>query len=250
MQLEEHEIMTGQSLAAPPVVKLERISKHYRQGSQWVKAVDEVDLCVQSRDFLLITGRSGSGKTTLLSLIGGLTLPTSGNQRLLDEDLSRLNDRQVSHLRAERIGFVFQFSSLIPTLNVLDNVRLPSIFTTNPTDGLEHANNLLDWVGLSDKKSAFPAQLSGGQQTRVALARALVNRPELLLADEPTGNLDLETEQEVMSLLRQINEKEGATVIMVTHNPSLAPFANRHAIMSDGRLAEEERVSSDLGRGI
>jgi ABC-type lipoprotein export system ATPase subunit len=241
MKTAEFSIKTQPHLPGAPIVELEGICKYYQQGSQVVKAVDNVNLCVAEGDFMLITGRSGSGKTTLLSLIGGLTLPTGGRQRLLGEDIGSLNDDQISRLRAERIGFVFQFSSLIPTLSVLDNVRLPCLFSSHSQNGIERATSLLHWVGLDEKKSSFPAHLSGGQQTRVALARALTNRPQLLLADEPTGNLDLETEQEVMSLLRQINEQEGTTVIMVTHNPALAPFANRHAIMERGCLTEVER---------
>lgn len=250
MRAFEHEPREEQFAGGSPLVELAGICKHYQHGAQMVRAVECVDLCVNPGDFLLITGRSGSGKTTLLSLIGGLTPPSSGLQHLLGEDLAQLNDIQISRLRAERIGFVFQFSSLIPTLTVLDNVRLPSLFTGNHSHSGERATTLLDWVGLEDKKASFPSQLSGGQQTRVALARALVNRPELLLADEPTGNLDVETEQDVMDLLRQMNEDEGTTVVMVTHNPALAPFANRHAVMNQGRLVEEARTLAGLRRRI
>jgi ABC-type lipoprotein export system ATPase subunit len=231
-----------------PTIELVGLGKWYRQGREIIKAVDEVSLHVAPGDFLLITGRSGSGKTTLLSLIGGLTSPCRGRVHLFGKNLGELNDDEISALRAGRVGYVFQFASLIPTLTALDNVRLPGLFAGKPITGrldhseqTERAIRLLSWVGLRDMAHRYPAQLSGGQQTRVALARSLVNGPQLILADEPTGNLDVETEEEIMGLLRDFNHREAATIVMVTHNPGLAPFVNRHMIMDMGRLHEAER---------
>ncbi len=219
-------------------VKLIGLCKHYKLAAETVKAVDDVNLEVYKNDFLLITGRSGSGKTTLLSLIGGLTSPTAGEVHIHSTDLAKTSDDEISTFRAREIGFVFQFHSLIPTLTTLDNVKLPNMFTTQnsqPSDPLQ----LLSLVGLENRKNNYPSQLSGGQQTRVVLARALANHPTLLLADEPTGNLDHETELEIMQLLQQINREHGVTVIMVTHNPDLARYANRHIVMEDGRIIHE-----------
>lgn len=221
-----------------PFIQLENASKHYRQGPEIVYAVASVSLRVEAGDFLTITGRSGSGKTTLLSLMGGLTAPTSGSVRLFGSPLTDLDDAALSTLRARKIGFVFQFSSLIPTLNALDNVRLPGLFAQSQVTP-EQALQRLSWVGLQGEAARYPSQLSGGQQARVALARALANQPDLLLADEPTGNLDVETEQEIMSLLRQLNQNCGTTIVLVTHNPELSHFGNRHLIMDSGRLSVE-----------
>lgn len=218
-----------------PLVELVRLCKYYSQGQETLKAIDGIDLKVNRGDFLLITGRSGSGKTTLLSLIGGLTAPTSGEVRIEGENLAKMDDSKLSILRAQKIGFVYQFASLIPTLNAFDNVRLPGLFSGNHLNKNE-VLDLLAWVNLTDKGGNYPSQLSGGQQTRIALARSLVNHPSLLLADEPTGNLDVQTEQEIMQLLMNVNKDKGITILMVTHNPELSVFANRHIIMDNGRI--------------
>lgn len=220
-----------------PIIELRGLCKYYRQGSAILKAVDELDLKVNQGDFLLITGRSGSGKTTLLSLIGGLTAPTAGEISIQGENLAMMDDSRRSSLRARGIGFVFQFASLIPTLTAVDNVRLPGLFS-GYHPGIHEVFDLLTWVGLAKKTGYYPSQLSSGQQTRVAVARALVNHPPLLLADEPTGNLDQETEKEIMELLVNINRVKGITILMVTHNPELGAFANRHIVMDNGRVHE------------
>jgi len=219
------------------IIHLEKVCKYYQQGAETVRAVDCVALDINAGDFVSITGRSGSGKTTMLSLIGGLTNPTSGEIDVFGEQINSLDDETVSKLRANRIGFVFQFTSLIPTLTVLDNVRLPGLFAAQKVNP-GYAKILLDWVGLSPKLNNYPAELSGGQQARVSLARALANRPDLLLADEPTGNLDVETEWEILSLLRDLNLNQNTTVVLVTHNPELAKYGNRHLVMQSGRLTE------------
>lgn len=220
-----------------PLIILEEVSKLYWQGEQLVRAVEQITLEIEPGDFLVITGRSAAGKTTLLSLIGGLTTPTSGSVWVDGGNLAWLDDAGVSALRANRIGFVFQFASLIPTLTVLDNVRLPGLFAEHPQES-DYAVELLRRVGLGDRLGSYPAQLSGGQQRRVAVARALVNRPVILLADEPTGDLDVETEQEIMTLFGILNAQEGMTVALVTHNPELAGYGNRHLQMMCGRLIE------------
>ncbi len=220
-----------------PFITLEEVSKHYRQGEQLVRAVDQVTLEIEPGDFLVITGRSGAGKTTLLSLIGGLTTPNSGSVWVDGVNLACLDDAGLSALRADHIGFIFQFASLIPTLTVLDNVRLPALFASRPQQP-DRAVELLRRVGLGDRLDSYPSQLSGGQQRRLAVTRALINRPTILLADEPTGDLDVETEQEIMALFHALNAQEEMTMVLVTHNPDLACYGNRHVQMVCGRLAE------------
>ncbi|MFC1936316.1 ABC transporter ATP-binding protein [Chloroflexota bacterium] len=218
------------------IIETLELEKHYVQGDDLIRAVDRLTLEIAQGDFVTITGRSGSGKTTLLSLIGGLTKPTSGTVKLFGHNIFQLEDDRLSAMRSSQIGFVFQFSSLISTLSVFDNVRLPGLFSNLPVE-TKRVKDLLTWVDLGTKINNYPNELSGGQQARVALARALANSPELLLADEPTGNLDVETELEILELLREINEQEGTTIMLVTHNPDLAKFGSRHMVMEKGKLA-------------
>lgn len=231
------------------LMQVEKVSKHYRYGETSVKALDGVCLTVWPGDFLVITGRSGAGKSTLLSLMGGLTKPTAGSIRWRGRALSGLGDRDLSALRAEEIGFIFQFPSLIPTLTAFENVVLPTLFNADTPPPIAHGAELLRRVGLEDKLSNYPSQLSGGQQRRVAVARAFMNRPVLLLADEPTGDLDVDTEQEIMALLHDLN-REGLTIVLVTHNPALAQYGCRALRMDQGRLREqaaEQVVSPPCG---
>lgn len=223
------------------MIELDSVSKQYRlTGGLIVKAVENVNLTVKDGEFVMIVGRSGSGKTTLLSVIGGLTQPTSGSVRVDGTDLWTLNDEEQSRFRAEKIGFVFQIPSLIPTMSVVDNVRLPTMFSRNKENVGERALRLIELVGLSEKVNAHPAQLSVGQQKRVALARALMNDPKTLLADEPTSDLDKATEVEIMSLLEKINTDKLCTILMVTHNLELATYAGQGYIMANGRLSKAE----------
>lgn len=219
-----------------PQISVRSISKYYRPGQVTFTAVDNVSLDVTQGEFLAITGRSGVGKSTLLSLIGGLVRPSSGMICVDGIDLNSLGDPALSALRAQKIGFVFQFASLLPTLTVLENVQLPSLFANRSTNA-KRALDLLQMVGLSDKARNYPSQLSGGQQRRVAVARALMNQPAVLLADEPTGDLDVATEADVLELFRSLNT-QGMTILLVTHNPELASYGNRNFRMEQGRLFE------------
>lgn len=222
------------------MIELREVSKTYLLGKdQQVQAVKPTNLQIQSGEFVVITGRSGSGKTTLLNLIAGLTRPTSGSVLLDGHDLWSLSDKEQSLLRNQTVGFIFQFPSLLPSLRVLDNVVLPTIFEESGAVSNEkyaRAKELLATVGLSDKLRAYPRQLSAGQQQRVVIARALLNQPKLLLADEPTSNLDEQTETEIMELFRQIHTTTGITMVMVTHTSQLVRYGTRAISMAMGQV--------------
>ncbi|MCS7142177.1 MAG: ABC transporter ATP-binding protein [Aigarchaeota archaeon] len=221
------------------VIELIGVSKYYAiAGGTLVKAVEDIDLSISVGDFAMIFGRSGSGKTTLLSIMAGLISPTKGEVRVNGMNLNRMGEGQRSRLRNETIGFIFQQPTLIPYLTVVDNVRLPRFFSKESGErDLEEALSLLNSVGLSDKARVFPSQLSAGQMRRVQVARALMNKPKVLLADEPTGELDEATEIEIMELLRSVHDS-GVTIVMVSHSNELARYANRLFKMEVGRLRE------------
>ena len=202
--------------------------------------VDNISLSISKGEFLSIVGHSGSGKTTLVSIIGGILKPTSGKVLLDGVDICTLDDNRLSEYRAQRIGFIFQFASLLPILTAQENVLLPGIFNPAPKNATNEklARNLLEMVGIGDKKDAYPAQLSGGQQRRVAIARALLNSPDIILADEPTGDLDEETEAEIMDLFKKINQQQGVTIILITHNLELAGKAQKRLRMSRGSFVD------------
>jgi heme ABC exporter ATP-binding subunit CcmA len=214
-------------------VQLEDVSKVYRAGPSALRALDQVSLAVDAGEFVVITGRSGSGKTTLLNLIGGMTRPSAGRIELGGRDLAAMTDSALSRLRGESIGMVFQFAGLLPTLTALENVLLPSLFH-RPAEP-SRAQDLLAAVGLADRSRAYPRELSAGQQRRLGVARALLNRPQLLLCDEPTSDLDLETEKAIMALIQQAH-RAGAAVILTTHNPDLAAYATRTLGLRAGRI--------------
>ncbi|MDA8418840.1 MAG: ABC transporter ATP-binding protein [Desulfobacteraceae bacterium] len=219
------------------MIEVEHLSKAYPLDGHPVKAVDDVSLSIAQGEFVSILGHSGSGKTTLLNLIGGLTRPEAGRVRIDGQDIWSLNDAELSRLRNEKMNFIFQFASLIPTLNVVDNVLLPATFGKAKPVGLRsRAMELLELMGLSGKLTAYPAQLSGGQQRRVAISRAFINEPAIVLADEPTGDLDEDTEREVLALFRQVNEKRRTTFLIVTHSSELAAKTDRRFRMTAGRL--------------
>ncbi|HPX73524.1 MAG TPA: ABC transporter ATP-binding protein [Methanoregulaceae archaeon] len=219
------------------MIEATNLTRIFSNGHSEVRAVDNVHLEVNRGEFSMILGRSGSGKSTLLGMLAGLIRPTSGTVRIKGTDISSLSDDLISELRAREIGFIFQFSGLLPTLTVLDNLMLPALFYPGKTDVRTRALGLLDRVGLSDRANAYPGTLSSGEMKRVAIARALSNGPALLIADEPTGDLDVDTEYEIMELFRQLNV-EGMTIVMVTHNPDLVRYATRIYGMEKGRLAE------------
>lgn len=219
------------------MIEISNLSKNYKIGSDVVKAVDNVNLIVQDGAFISILGHSGSGKTTLLSLIGGLTKPDSGSAIIDSVNLWSISDEELSAFRNRKINFIFQFPSLIPTLTVMENVQLPTVFSRNKDPHVsEYAHNLLELVGLKDKKKAYPSQLSGGQQRRASIARAFINRPNIILADEPTGDLDEETEVEIMNLFLEINQKEQTSFIIVTHSSELAAKTKVQYRMAQGIL--------------
>jgi putative ABC transport system ATP-binding protein len=216
-------------------VEGKNIVKEFLLGDTLTKVLKGVSLQVMQGEFLSIMGPSGSGKSTLLYILGGLDAPTGGSVHLNGTDISRFKDEKMSRIRRQNIGFVFQFYNLIPNLNVEENIMLPLLLDGKRTgDYRKQLNHILEVVGLSDRRGHTPRELSGGQQQRVAIARALVGRPEILFADEPTGNLDSKTGAEIMHLLRDFNQESGQTIIMVTHSPEAAKSSSRVITVRDG----------------
>ncbi len=220
------------------MIEVRGITKKYDIDGQILKAVDNVSFSAKKGEMISIIGHSGSGKTTLLSLIGGLTKPDSGQVLIDDSDIWTMDDNSLSEFRNRKISFIYQFSSLIPTLTSIENIMLPTAFGNYGEDIEGYAKELLDVVGLKDKMGAYPSHLSGGQQRRVAIARAFINRPEIVLADEPTGDLDEETETEVLGLFSRINRENATTFIVVTHNKEIASRAGKQLRMSNGVLSD------------
>jgi putative ABC transport system ATP-binding protein len=235
----------GQQNGNGYVVRTEDVKKDLQLGEVTVHAVRGISLSVERGEFLGIIGPSGSGKSTLLGMIGGLDSPTDGRVLIDGVDITNLDERALTRVRNEKIGFVFQFFNLIPTLTALENVALPIQFAHkrkyNPT---KRAHELLDLLGLSDRMDHRPAQLSGGEQQRVALARALANDPPLLLGDEPTGNLDTFSSEMVMRALRNVQDELGTTVLIVTHDMDIASQMDRLVSLIDGKIAEDTDVRS------
>jgi len=218
------------------MVRLECVSKHYGAGESRISAIDEVTLSVKKGEFVILIGHSGSGKTTLLNLTAGMTRPDTGKIEVAGKDILTMKDADISHLRAASIGFIFQFKSMISSLSALENLMLPSIFSRKKISH-ELAFSMLARVGLEGREKAYSCELSTGQQRRVAVARALIHKPKLLLCDEPTGDLDPETELTIMELIKQAGN-EGATVIMATHNHDLCPYADRVIKLCRGKIFE------------
>lgn len=222
-----------------PVIRLENVTKVYGAGEAATRAVSEVSLALPRASWTAIMGPSGHGKTTLLQLMGGLDRPTAGKIFLDGQELSRLADSELAHLRGRRLGFVFQFFNLLPHLTAIENVQTALwLGGRNGVGAHERAMELLAHVGLADKADHFPGMLSGGQQQRVAIARALANEPEVLLMDEPTGNLDSAAEAEFLALLHELH-RDGKTLVMVTHNPAVAERAQRIVRVRDGRIEQD-----------
>ena len=235
---------TDDALSMPPVVTARDLTKHYTMGQVVVRALDGVSLDVDPGDFVGLLGTSGSGKSTLLNLLAGLDRPTAGTLEVMGDDLSRVSSDALSLHRRQRVGMIFQSFNLISTMTAADNVALSMMFASVPRAARDaRASELLTSVGLGGRQSHRPKELSGGEQQRVAVARALANQPQILLADEPTGNLDSKTSSEIMGLLQDLNQRDGKTVVMVTHDAALAEkYARRIVTLSDGRIVSDARA--------
>lgn len=220
------------------ILKVENLTKTYGSGENLVHAVDDVSFSVEKGEFVAIVGASGSGKSTLLHLIGGVDRPTSGKIFVDGNDISKMNDDKLAVFRRRQVGIVYQFYNLIPILTVEENITLPCDLDGRGVDR-ERLEMILDSFGLRARRKHLPNQLLGGQQQRTSIARALINNPSLVLADEPTGNLDSKSSEEVMSMLKMCNQSYGQTVIMITHNLDIAKQADRIITISDGKILEE-----------
>ncbi|NIQ01365.1 MAG: ATP-binding cassette domain-containing protein [Nitrospinaceae bacterium] len=219
------------------IVQFKNVYKYYQAGEVRVTALAGVTLDLDKKDFVTVMGPSGGGKTTLLNCMGGLDQPDGGEIVLNGQPLAGMTDRELTELRRREIGFVFQFFNLMPTLTVWENIELPLLLSHAPGEKKNRIASLLEYVGLHHRDRSFPAELSGGEMQRVAIARALVHQPSLLLADEPTGNLDSENGVKILNLLKQASEDFETTVVVVTHNPQAAHYGNRHFEIRDGKLA-------------
>jgi putative ABC transport system ATP-binding protein len=228
-----------------PIIATEGLAKDYRLGPHTVHALRGVSVTLERGEFVAVMGPSGSGKSTLMNLLGCLDRPTAGRYWLDGEDVAQLSRDQLATVRNAKIGFVFQQFNLLPRTSAIENVELPLLYAGgNPRTRRERARARLDEVGLAQREHHHPSQLSGGQQQRVAIARALVNDPAVILADEPTGNLDTRTSAEIMALLQRLN-RGGLTIVLVTHEPDIAAFAGRRLVFRDGRLTSDERGSAE-----
>jgi putative ABC transport system ATP-binding protein len=228
------------SMARDVVIETRKLRKEFVRDEFHVIALKDVDVEIERGEFVALMGPSGSGKSTLLHLIAAMDQPTSGEIAVLGENLREMSDRQIARWRNENVGFIFQSFNLIPVLTAMENVELPLKLTNlNKKERLEHAATALKLVGLGDRLGHFPRQLSGGQEQRVAIARAIVTDPALILADEPTGNLDATSADEVLNVLRRLNQEFGKTIVMVTHDPHAARFASKSRHLEKGELLPE-----------
>lgn len=223
------------------ILRTENLKKYYGGGDALVKALDGVDLSVSSGEFTAIVGTSGSGKSTLLHMLGGLDRPTDGRVVVDGKDIFTLKDDELTIFRRRKIGFIFQSYNLVPTLNAYENIVLPIQLDGNRVDD-KHIKNIIETLGLSEKTDRLPSQLSGGQQQRVAIARALATKPAIILADEPTGNLDSKTSLDVLGLLKITSDKFKQTIVMITHNEEIAQMADRILRIEDGRIIGDKNV--------
>ena len=222
-----------------PVIELSTISKHYEMGQQLIKAVDNLDLTIDYNEYVVFIGSSGSGKSTLMNIIGCLDTPTSGRYVLADRDVSHMTENELADIRNQEIGFIFQSFNLLPRASALRNVMQPLIYRgLSLAERREEAERVLERVGLADRSDHLPNQLSGGQRQRVAIARALVTNPSILLADEPTGNLDSQTSIEILALFDELHA-DGQTIVVVTHEPDVARHGQRIVRLKDGKVVED-----------
>ncbi len=233
------------------LIKLDEVEKHYQMGETVVRALRGSDLNIEDGEYVAIMGPSGSGKSTLMNMIGALDVPTYGNVEIEQTDISKLSESDLAVLRSKKIGFVFQRFNLIGSMTALENVALPMIFSgVSKEERIKRAEEILERVGLEDRMDFRPNELSGGQQQRVSIARALANDPEVILADEPTGNLDTKTGKKIMELLDQLNH-QGKTIIMVTHNPEDAKYADRVVEIKDGvtSTTKKDKINKESKEG-
>lgn len=224
------------------ILKTKNLKKYYGKGESLVKAIDDTNISITEGEFVAIVGKSGSGKSTLLHMIGGLDRPTEGKVFIDKKDIFTLKDEQLAIFRRRKIGFIFQYYNLIPSLNVWENIVLP-IGLDNKEVDKNFINDIINALGLENKKESLPNTLSGGQQQRVAIARALASRPSIILADEPTGNLDSKTSDEVMSLLKTMIKKYNQTLIMITHDETIAQMADRVIYIEDGKVVKDGAIN-------
>jgi putative ABC transport system ATP-binding protein len=230
-------------MADDPVIHIEHLFKQYETVAGPVPVLKDIGLSIKAAEFIAIMGPSGSGKSTFMNILGCLDVPTSGTYVLNGKDVGQLGKDELARLRNDVIGFVFQGFNLLPRANLLDNVALPLVYCgVEKTERLERANAVLEKVGLGSYGKSRPNQISGGQQQRVAIARALINRPRLILADEPTGNLDTKTSREIMDIFSQLNQDDGITIVVVTHEPDIASYAKRLVHFVDGRVTHDGEV--------
>ncbi|MFJ8090123.1 ABC transporter ATP-binding protein [Lysinibacillus sp. NPDC095746] len=225
------------------VVRMENIVKSYGEGNSRVDALKGIDLSIQQGEFVSIVGASGSGKSTLLHILGGLDRPSSGEVFIGDNDIYKYSDNELSVFRRRKVGFIFQFFNLIPVLNVQENIALPTLLDSESIDK-EYLNEIMNILGLQERKDHLPSELSGGQQQRVSIGRALINRPHLILADEPTGNLDTRNTKEVMDLLRFTAKKYNQTIVMITHDLTIASASDRIITIQDGKIISDQRLTA------
>jgi putative ABC transport system ATP-binding protein len=226
----------------PFIIRIKSLSKHYTMGDQLVKALDGIDLDFRKNDYAAIMGPSGSGKSTLMNILGCLDTPTSGRYELNGQNVAEMDDDQLARVRNREIGFVFQTFNLLPRLDCLRNVELPLIYAgISPEERLERARQALEEVGLGDRIDHKPGELSGGQTQRVAIARALVNHPSIILADEPTGNLDTATSHDIMEMFGKLSDA-GNTIILITHEEDIARFTRRIIRLRDGKIESDEKT--------
>ena len=223
------------------ILRVEELTKVYGKGENEVRAVDNVSFSVEKGEFLAIIGPSGSGKSTLLHILGGIDRPTSGKVYMNGQDVYAQNEDQLAIFRRRQVGLIYQFYNLIPVLDVVENITLPVLMDGSKVNE-ERLNELLSTLGLSDRRKNLPNQLSGGQQQRVSIGRALMNAPAVVLADEPTGNLDSKNSQEIVELLKFSNKKYSQTLIIITHDESIALQADRIIAIEDGRIVKDERL--------
>ena len=223
------------------ILKVEHLSKIYGQGENEVRALDDVSFSVEKGQFVAIIGPSGSGKSTLLHILGGVDRPTSGKVYLEEQDVFAQNEEQLAIFRRRQVGLIYQFYNLIPVLDVTENITLPVLLDGRKVNA-ERLRSLLETLNLTDRAGHLPSQLSGGQQQRVSIGRALMNGPAVVLADEPTGNLDSKNSQEIVQLLKQSNRQQGQTLIIITHDENIALQADRIITIEDGRITRDEVI--------